>query len=255
LNRRELLIGSAVGAAGAALPMLAAGAAWAAGGMGDELEQQLRVCTPSDPLGRLLEGNTRFARAWAAAADEPSPQRRMQTLEALWENNCQIDPQALAQGQKPFAALLSCADSRVDPGWLFACGSGELFQVRSAGNTAGDDTIASLEYAVDVLEVPLILVMGHSGCGAVQAAMADAPLTPLLEQLVTPIRASLGSQADLSQADLSQADLSQAVKSHARCACRQLTARSQLLRDAAAAGTVKIRASYFDISSGRVTLL
>jgi carbonic anhydrase len=56
----------------------------------------------------------------------------MHQLNSIWEPNCQIDPIALAKGQEPFAAILSCADSRVDPGWLFACGSGELFQVRSA---------------------------------------------------------------------------------------------------------------------------
>jgi carbonic anhydrase len=68
--------------------------------------------------------------------------------------------------------VLCCADSRVSPEWVFASGSGELFEVRSAGNTAFNDGIASLEYAVAELAVPLILVMGHSGCGAVTAAMA-----------------------------------------------------------------------------------
>ena len=249
MNRRELLIGSAlgaaVGAAGAAWQLSAPGSAWASDGVSHDLQQRLQVCTPGDPLERLLEGNAQFSRAWTAASDQASPQQRMQTLEAIWENNCQIDPRALAEAQKPFAALLSCADSRVDPGWVFACGAGELFQVRSAGNTAGDDTVASLEYAVAVLGVPLILVMGHSGCGAVQAAMAHEPLTPLLEKLVTPIRESLESGDDLSQA----------VKGNARWASRQLTVRSQVLRDAAATGTLTIRAAHFDIGSGKVTLL
>lgn len=203
------------------------------------------MCSPGDPLERLLQGNACFAQAWTAASGQASPQQRMQTLEAIWTNNCQIDPQALAQGQKPFAALLSCADSRVDPGWVFACGSGELFQVRTAGNTAADDSVASLEYAVAVLGVPLILVMGHSGCGAVQAAMAREPLTPLLEKLVTPIRASLRSSDDLSQA----------VMGNAGWVCRQLSARSPVLHAATTAGTLSIRAAYFDIGSGVVTML
>jgi carbonic anhydrase len=98
---------------------------------------------------------------------------------------------------------------------LFACGSGELFEVRSAGNTAFDEAIASLEYAVSVLGTPLILVMGHSGCGAVKAAMDTAPLTPLLEQLVAPIKASLQSGDDLSKA----------VQANARHSATELTRR------------------------------
>ncbi|MFM7087541.1 MAG: carbonic anhydrase [Cyanobium sp.] len=166
-------------------------------------------------------------------------------LNAIWNNNCQIDPHALAQGQKPFVALLSCADARVDPGWIFACGSGELFEVRSAGNTAFDEAIASLEYAVAVLGVPLIVVMGHSACGAVKAAMSSDPLTPMLEKLVTPIRTSLQSRDDLTQA----------VQGNCRYAAGELTARSTVLKEAAANSKVKIRSAYFDIGSGRVTLL
>ena len=192
-----------------------------------------------------MDGNGRFAKAWTAASGKATPEQRMGILRTIWENNCQIDPVALAQGQKPFAAVLSCADSRVDPGWLFACGSGELFQVRSAGNTAFDDGIASLEYAVSVLGTPLVVVMGHSGCGAVKAAMGADPLTPLLEGLVKPIRASLHSGDELTQA----------IQGNVRYAADQLTSRSAVLSDAVAARTLAIRSAYFDIGSGRVTLL
>lgn len=245
MNRRQLLISTAVGAAGAALPLIRPDRARASGAMSHELLESLQVCTPKDALTRLQQGNARFAEAWTAAGAFRSPAERMHRLNAIWENNCQIDPHALAQGQKPFAALLSCADSRVDPGWVFACGSGELFQVRSAGNTAFHEAIGSLEYAVSVLGVPVIVVMGHSGCGAVKAAMASAPLTPMLEELVTPIRASLQSRDDLTQA----------VQGNCRYAAGQLTAQSAVLRDAAAGGTLSIRSAYFDIGSGRVTLI
>lgn len=245
INRRTLLLGSAFGVAGVALPSMGARQALAAGTMDQSLVDRLKECTPKDALARLQEGNDRFAKAWAAASGNPSPHQRKQILSRIGEQDCQIDPVALAQGQKPFAAVLSCADSRVDPTWLFACGSGELFQVRSAGNTAFDDGIASLEYAVSVLGTPLVVVMGHSGCGAVKAAMASEPLTPLLEGLVKPIRASLQSGDELSQA----------IKGNVLYAARQLTARSPVLRDAAAAGKLTIRSAYFDIGSGRVTLL
>ena len=246
MDRRQFLIGSALGAAGAAaLPLVASRSAQAAGAMSHELQESLQACTPADALTRLQEGNARFAKAWSSTSGMGTPQQRMQKLNAIWDNNCQIDPHALAQGQKPFAALLSCADARVDPGWIFACGSGELFEVRSAGNTAFDEAIASLEYAVAVLGVPLIVVMGHSACGAVKAAISSDPLTPMLEKLVTPIRASLQSRDDLTQA----------VQGNCRYAAGELTARSAVLKEAAANGKVKIRSTFFDIGSGRVTLL
>jgi carbonic anhydrase len=245
LPRRQILVSSALGIAGAVLPMALTKGAKAAGTMENKLLESLQVCTPKDALTRLREGNARFAKAWTAAHGGASPEQRMQRLNSIWENNCQIDPLALAQGQRPFAAILSCADARVDPSWLFACGSGELFQVRSAGNTAFDEAIASLEFAVAVLGTPLVVVLGHSACGAVKAAMASEPLTPLLEGLVKPIRASLRSGDDLTQA----------IEGNARYAAAQLTARSAVLKDAVAAGKFTIRSASFDIGSGVVTLL
>ena len=237
--------GATIGIVGAVIPVVGGGSAQAAGSMTQKLLEDLQVCTPKDALARLEEGNARFVGAWLEAQRAHSPQQRMQKLSTIWQQSCQIDPTALAQGQKPFAAVLSCADSRVDPAWMFACSSGELFQIRSAGNTAFNDAIASLEYAVSVLQVPLILVIGHSGCGAVQAAMDSAPLTPLLEGLVQPIRASLESRDNLTLA----------VKDNARYAAKQLTHRSATLASAVEAGRLKIRSAYFDIGTGKVSLI
>ena len=79
--------------------------------------------------------------------------------------------EALAKGQNPYAAILSCADSRIAPEYAFDSGRGDLFVCRIAGNFANTETIASLEYAVAVLNVPLILVLGHDSCGAVDATI------------------------------------------------------------------------------------
>jgi carbonic anhydrase len=79
--------------------------------------------------------------------------------------------EALAKGQNPYAAILSCADSRIAPEYAFDSGRGDLFVCRVAGNFANNETIASLEYAVAVLSTPLILVLGHESCGAVDAAI------------------------------------------------------------------------------------
>ena len=169
----------------------------------------------------------------------------MQIKQAIFDASCHIDPHALAQGQRPWAALLSCADSRVAPEWMFGLGSGELFQVRVAGNTAFNDGIASLEYAVAVLQTPLILVIGHSGCGAVKAAMGREPLTPLLEELVQPIRQSLVAGDDLSQA----------IQGNARYSARQLTQRSSTSADAQTAGKVRIASVYFDLQTDLVSTI
>jgi len=267
MQRRDLLGGAArtmgvvalggLGAAGrvAAAPLpeslVAAGSdhamavAGSAPGGGPDRRGALQDCTPRDALERLQEGNARFAAAWQQASGLASPQERMGQMQTVWQQGCQIDPLALAEGQRPFAALLSCADSRVDPAWLFACGAGELYEVRSAGNTAFREAIGSLEFAVGVLGVPLLLVLGHSGCGAVKAARGTAALSPLLEELVVPIRAHLVSGDDLTRA----------VQRNIGAAAEGLRAGSALIREAVAAGQLSIRSAYFEIGSGVVTLL
>ncbi len=245
LTRREWLQRAALAASALTLPELGPARA-EAGALTPELEQSLSACTPhDDPLGSLLRRNRQFSRAWQAAATADSAQERTALMNALWQSSCQVDPSAMASGQRPWAALLSCADSRVSPEWIFVSGSGELFDVRCAGNTAFDDGIASLEYAVAELAVPLILVMGHSGCGAVTAALAEAPLTPLLEHLVTPIRAALEPGDDLSQA----------IRHNACHSAQELSRRSALLRQAVSSGRLRIQPACFDIASGAVTLL
>lgn len=246
LSRRLLLQTAGMAAGALAVPKLLAGGASAADAMAPSLKTSLDACTPpGDALQGLLERNKRFSKAWQALGEGVSPKKRMALKVSMFEEGCQIDRMALAEGQRPWAALVSCADARVAPEWIFSAGSGELFQVRVAGNNAYDDGIASLEYAVAVLEVPLILVLGHSGCGAVKAAMASEPLTPLLEDLLKPIRASLKSGDDLTQA----------IEGNARFAAAQLTKRSAVLKEAQANGKVTIKSAFFDIKSGRVSLL
>jgi carbonic anhydrase len=243
MNRRELLASWGLLLAGASVSALTPRQAMAAGADAQRLMNSLQACTPADALTRLQEGSRRFAKAWVSASG--TPRQRMNALKAIWDDNCQIDPAALAQGQKPFAAILSCADARVDPSWIFASGSGELFQVRSAGNTAFNEAIASMEYAVSVLGTPLLLVMGHSACGAVKAAIASNPLTPLLEELVQPIRASIKPGEGLEAV----------IKGNVRAAASTMVAKSAVLRGAVDSGKLTIRGAYFDIGSGQVSWL
>ncbi len=111
------------------------------------------VLSPDASLERLLKGNTRYVEGVSRRHD------------------FKHEREALAGGQNPFAAILSCADSRIAPEYAFDSGRGDLFVCRVAGNFANAETIASLEYAVAVLGVPLILVLGHDSCGAVDAAI------------------------------------------------------------------------------------
>jgi len=246
LSRRLLLQAAGIAAGTIAVPKLVAGEAKAAGAMAPALKKSLDACTPpGDPLKAMMARNRQFSEIWQSLKSGITPQKRMSLMNNTFQDGCQIERLALAQGQRPWAALLSCADARVPPEWIFAAGSGELFQVRVAGNSAFDDGIASLEYAVAVLEVPLILVLGHSGCGAVKAAMGTTPLTPLLEDLVQPIRSSLKSGDDLTQA----------IEGNARYAADQLTKRSAVLKEAEANGKVTIKSAFFDIKSGNVSLL
>ena len=166
-------------------------------------------------------------------------------MASLWNNNCVVPSDSLSNRQAPWASVLCCSDSRVAPEWVFDAVPSDLFVVRSAGNTAFTEAVASLEYAVSVLGTPLILVMGHSNCGAVTAAQNHAPLSPSLEQLVAPIRSCIGPDDSLDTA----------IRSNARCTAGQLTERSGLLPDAVTSGALNIRCSVFDIASGLITLI
>ncbi|MCP9850683.1 carbonic anhydrase [Cyanobium sp. Morenito 9A2] len=211
----------------------------------DAPEEALSTCRPVDPLRALLEGNARFAAAWIQADRASAPASRSRALSRLWRHNCITTASTLVGGQAPWAVVLACADSRVAPEWIFDAAPSDLFVIRSAGNTAFDDAVASLEYAIDHLAVPLVLVVGHSGCGAVTAALGSAPLTPLLSELVAPIRASLQPGDDLQQA----------VVHNAKRSAAELSAKSDLVQRALTEGRLTIRSSVYDIASGKVTLL
>ena len=163
----------------------------------------------------------------------------------LWRDTCFLPADVISRGQAPWATILTCADSRVAPEWIFDAAPSDLFVIRSAGNTAFDEAIASMEYSVSNLGCPLIMVMGHSSCGAVEAARRHEPLTPLLEQLVEPIRDSLQPDHNLMES----------IQANARRTSSRLTQRSELLAMAHIESRLTIVSSYFDIATGRVSLL
>ncbi len=208
-------------------------------------KESARSCRPDDSLTALIEGNARFAAAWQAKNKATSLNERAQVMSNLWSDNCFLPASVLEDSQSPWASILSCADSRVAPEWIFDAAAGDLFVVRSAGNTPFNEGIASLEFGVAVLKTPLILVLGHSNCGAVKAARSRDSLTPLFDQLIMPIRANL----------IPGDNLENAVKNNASATAQQLSSRSDVLANAVQMGHLQIVAGYFDIASGKVSIV
>jgi carbonic anhydrase len=191
--------------------------------------------TPDEALALLREGNAAFLRG-AMATPDTSPSRRLN----------------LAQGQSPFCAYLTCSDSRVPPELLFGRGLGELFIIRNAGNTI--DTVArgSIEFAVAVLGVPLIVVMGHEACGAVKAAMSvvesnarfPGAIGTMLEPIIPAVLEARDSNGDPT---------AEAVKSNVRRVVRGLReASAPILLSPLAEGKLKIVGAYYSLSTGEV---
>jgi carbonic anhydrase len=191
---------------------------------------------PDTALARLLEGNRRFAAGHPEAAAASA------------------DRIALADAQQPFAAILGCSDSRVPVETVFDQGPGELFVIRLAGNIVTAEGLGSIEYAVEVLGSSLVVVLGHSRCGAVRAAMSFVESgtelpghIQLLAAAIAPVAADTRATGD----DWWPA----AVACNTRAACLALLRRSPLLRVAATRGKLRVAAMLYDLQSGVVELL
>lgn len=193
--------------------------------------------TADEALARLIRANEAFV-ADRAPSSDISTKRRLE----------------LAKGQAPFAALVGCADSRVGPEHLFGAGLGELFIVRTAGNYVDDAGYGSLAYAVAALGVPLIVVLGHERCGAVDAAaklvVNNEQLPPSLTRMVQPILpAVVDARATLGGKDLLDHSIHMNVRHVART-LRETT--DPLLAKPIAAGKVKVVGAYYYLETGRV---
>ena len=157
--------------------------------------------------------------------------------------------------QNPIAAVLSCADSRVAPEYVFDQGPGQLFVVRVAGNVLNDDGTASLEYAVKFLGVRLVIVLGHGNCGAVKAAIdvvqKGAALPGHLPGLIDLIKPAVVAAEATHPKDL----LSAAITENARTAARHIASETPILSEAAASGQLKVASGVYDLATGQVHLV
>jgi carbonic anhydrase len=196
--------------------------------------------TPDEVLNKLIEGNKRFIKG-----ETDNPRRKPG------------DFAKLAEGQNPIAVVVGCADSRVSPELLFDQGVGDLFVVRVAGNVisgAGATVKGSIEYAVAELGVSLIMVLGHSGCGAVQSALkhidANDVLPGAINELVRTIKpavaATKGQAGD---------PLENAIKANVQIGVERLKSLEPVLAGPVRQGKVKVLGSVYDLRTGAVTII
>jgi len=186
-----------------------------------------------DGMSRLVDGNARYVGGWPTHPHE-ARERRLE----------------IASVQRPFAAILGCSDSRVPPEIVFDQGLGDLFIVRTAGHVVDHMVLASLEYAVEHLKVPLIVVLGHTRCGAVAAAVEGGEHPGHLGRLVEAIRPAVEAAED-ERAHL----LDRAVRENVIRVVAELEASRPVLAYLVQEETVSIVGAVYALETGRVEFL
>jgi carbonic anhydrase len=223
LSRRRLLqlgvTGTAAGLVAGVLPLAL-----------PTLAEAQDVSTPDAALAELMNGNKRYV-----SNTLTSPQHDLDLLKANTEEK-----------QEPFAAVLSCADSRVPVEWVFDQTIGHVFVARVAGNILTPEIIGSLEYGAAVLGTKVILVLGHANCGAVKAAIQGKAVPGQISSLFPHIQPAV---------DQAGPDLTATIKANAQYQARLLRESSTVLAPMVKEGKIKIVAGYYDLSNGAVSLL
>lgn len=223
-NRAAFLAGT-LAAASVALPNAARSAAPAAPGV-----------APDDALAHMMAGNAKFV-----ANEFPTSNRVAEKRELLKET------------QAPFAAVLSCADSRVIPELIFIQGIGQLFVTRVAGNYPDDMVTGSLEYAIEHLGTRLIMVLGHQNCGAVKAVYSaietKTPLPRHLSTIEEYIRPGIESVVK------ARGSLREAIEANARAAAADLRATPPFLSQAVSSGHLRVVSAVYQLGSGAVRIV
>lgn len=194
------------------------------------------VMGPDAAIARLIEGNKRYQKGVAKRHDFIA------------------EREVLVAGQNPYAAILSCADSRIAPEYAFDSGRGDLFVVRVAGNFANADGIASFEYAVDVLKTPLLMVLGHESCGAVKATISSIQdkttlpghLPSMVAALTPAVKAVAGRPGN---------QLENATRENVRLTVETLRSATPLLSAAVKDKRLKVVGGIYRLTDGAVELI
>jgi carbonic anhydrase len=194
------------------------------------------VLSPDAALDRLMKGNARYVEGVAKRHDF----------------NHEREP--LRTGQNPFAGVLSCADSRIAPEYCFDTARGDIFVCRVAGNFASDVMVASFEYAVQVLNTPLIMVLGHDACGAVDATIKSVKdgttlpghLPALVDAISPAVKAAEGEGGDM---------LANAIRRNVMLNVEKLKAAGPILSAFVESKKLRVVGGIYKLASGRVELL
>lgn len=193
--------------------------------------------TPSEALQRLIDGNERYVNNVSRNIDYSA------------------DRVSRAAAQFPFAGFISCADSRIAPELAFDQGPGELFVVRVAGNFVDTNGLASIEFGVAVLGIPLLVVLGHTGCGAIAATIDVLENGTELPGHLPGLVDALKPGVERALADKPEDALAVATAENVRFNVEQLKAATPIVSEAVAAGKVKVVGGIYDIATGKVELL
>ena len=193
-----------------------------------------------EALKKLMDGNLRFVANQLTIKDSSGPGTR----------------QALAAGQRPYAIILSCSDSRVPPEIIFDKGLGEIFVVRVAGNIPDPVILGSIEYATEHFGSPIIVVLGHKRCGAVTAAVeSQGHPHGNIGAIITTIAPAV-EQARKDAPGASKSDLVEsAIDYNIKLVAKSLLKQSPVIRSLAEAGKVKIISAKYDLDDGTVRIL
>jgi carbonic anhydrase len=194
------------------------------------------VVSPDGALNLLMEGNGRYVQGVAKRHD------------------FRHEREPLTRGQNPYAGILSCADSRIAPEYAFDSGRGDLFVCRVAGNFANDDVIASLEYSVAILGAPLIMVLGHDNCGALDAALKSLKDNTTLPGHLPSLVASLAPAVKASEGEPGDA-LANAIRQNVVLNVQKLKSATPIITAAVEQGKLRIVGANYKLADGHVELV
>lgn len=192
--------------------------------------------SPAEALRKLTEGNERFLQG-KCTHPRIDAKRLLETAQ---------------NGQQPFATVITCSDSRVPVEVLFDQGIGDIFVIRVAGNVCDVDEVGSIEYGVDHLETPLMVVLGHTHCGAVTAVTTEAELhgciPPLVDNIAPAVKKAAEANPHLTPEEL----VPEAIKANCWQSIEDLLKTSAATRKRIEAGTLKVVAAIYNIRTGKV---
>ena len=195
------------------------------------LSCETSAITADQALKKLQDGNQRYVAAKFQNTGKTAKRRAK-----------------VAKGQKPFAVVVGCSDSRVPPEVIFDQGLGDLFIIRLAGNIVDDAALGSIEYAVEHLGSPLIVVLGHERCGAVTAAVkggeAHGHLPALVKAIQPAVNMAKGKPGDA---------VDNAIRANVAHVSEQIKKAEPILAPAAKAGKVRVTGAYYDLDDGKVS--